>query len=78
MYIVIFRSRTSAVKFHDEMTRCGTDSTLINTPKSVGHPCGLSVKTYDLFSAKRILSSEAYRSFDAIYEISGKDLIQIG
>ena len=44
-YIVaVFRSRAETVKFYEYLRSYGASAEILNTPKSAGAGCGLSVK----------------------------------
>lgn len=68
-YLFTFRSRTNALKFSQSLKSEGVMSEVVATPHSLGIGCGLSVKTNDLQSAKRLLSYGEYATFMGYYQV---------
>lgn len=56
--IIVARSRTYLYSIQKILNRNGVETIIINTPKSLGSTCGLSIKTNirDLFKIKKIFT----------------------
>lgn len=64
-----FRSRAETVKFYEYLRSYGANAEIINTPKSAGVGCGLSVRiSTDIFPAvKRAARNFPARSFAGFF-----------
>ena len=64
-YIAVFKSRSEAFSYANNLTRNGVASQIIQTPKEAGRTCGLAVKIMkdDIFVAREILSKSRALSF---------------
>lgn len=69
-YLFTFRSRSGAMKFAENVKREGCSAFVVSTPQSISNGCGLSVKTFDLSSGKRILFMGKYPTFNGAYAVS--------
>ena len=71
--LAVFKTRFSTLNFANSLKFVGVPAMVINTPKSLGQTCGISVKFLsDYFSiAQNVLrKSGAYKNFEGFYSIS--------
>ena len=69
--IVSFRSRTETMGFSKFLSDRGINNQIVNTPKSAGVGCGISVKTSidNLLKIKKILSIDSGKTFAGIFSV---------
>lgn len=71
--IAVFKTRFSTLNFANTLKGFGVPVAVINTPKSLGQACGISVKFLsDFFSvAQNVLTkTKLVRNFDGFYSLS--------
>ena len=71
--LAVFRSRFSTLNFANSLKNLGVPVAVINTPKTLGQTCGISVKFLsDYFSvAQNVLNKTgAYRNFEGFFSVS--------
>ena len=72
-YLAIFRSRTDALCFIDDMKKNSAYSVSVSTPKETGLGCGISAKfsktAFPL--AKRLVVVKKYKSFYGFMPFNG-------
>ena len=72
MYVIaVFKSRRDALQFADALTRFGVSVTVVNTPRRIGVPCGLSVRFHrrEMSLAEKVLSRNDYFGFKGFYSV---------
>jgi hypothetical protein len=69
--IIVFLSRSGALKCYQILKKAGLDVSVISTPKISGLGCGICVKIKpeDFIIAKRIVTSYLIDGFVGFYEI---------
>lgn len=64
--LAVYRSRSTAVRTHDFLSRQGQACALVSTPRQAGVGCGLSIKmsvgTYRAYAA-RLSAGESFVGF---------------
>ena len=73
IFVVEFKSRTSAMRFCEEMQSKNLFARLVNQKKR----CGLSVEIDDLTAAKQILSTNNYPTLCGIFSIENSVSVKI-
>ena len=73
-FFIVFRSRSEAARYYEQLATYRRPSTLINTPSSASSGCGLSVKCLvrNLPQAMQILERGHYNSVAGRFYV-GKD-----
>lgn len=69
--IAVFKNRTECYSFLSIMKSYTNSAHIINTPKEINMPCGISVafKLNNFNDAKYILSRRHFSSFSGFYKI---------
>ncbi len=68
-YLFTFRSRTNAMKFAENLRKEGKRAEVVSTPQAISNGCGLSVKTLDPQTGKKVLSMGKYAAFTGLYQV---------
>jgi len=68
-YIAVFKSRKDAMEFASNMTAARVPVRAVNTPRSIGEACGISIRfpSGAMPIAERILSAGEYFGFRGFY-----------
>ncbi len=79
--IIAFRSRTETFGFSKFISARGINNSIVNTPKSAGVGCGISVKTdgYNLSAIRNILMLKPAKTFAGIFSVKimgGKQFVR--
>ena len=79
--IVAFRSRTETLGFSKFISARGINNSIVNTPKSAGVGCGISVKTdwKNISAIRNILSVKPAKTFAGIFSVKvvgGKQFVR--
>lgn len=70
--LVMFTSRNDTLHFYNIIKQHNGFCSIINTPHTLSHSCGISVKISNnlLNLSKQIISNNKFYTFKGIYEIS--------
>ena len=69
--IAVFKSRTDGMEFGSNLARYGVASTAVNTPRSIGSSCTMSIRfpAGAVRLAQRVLAEGNYYSFIGFYNL---------
>ena len=68
-YVFSFSSRNAAMRFLDAVNASGGRASLVNSPQTGSHGCGLGVKCDDYELCRGVLNRGYYSSLRAIFSL---------
>lgn len=70
--IAVFKSRSATLSFARQLKANNIPCAIINTPISIGHACGISVKFSNeyIVKARELINARLKMSFSGIYSLN--------